>query len=48
MPTNPLDPESKSPIVSSFVYSTFGIRLVSVIPSSGTVDIDYLLLIANL
>lgn len=45
MPTNPLDPESKSPIVSSFVYSTFGIRLVSVIPSSGTVDIDYLLLV---
>lgn len=45
MPTNPLDPESKSAVVSSFIYSTFGIRLVSVIPSSGTVDIDYLLLV---
>ena len=42
---NPVGLVVKSDQLNSASYSTFGIRLVSVIPSSGTVDIDYLLLV---
>ena len=42
---NPIGIVVKSDPLDSASNSRFGIRIVSVIPSSGTVDIDYLLLV---
>lgn len=42
---NPIGMVVKTDPLNDIIYSTFYLRLVSVIPTSGTVDVDYVLLV---